>query len=93
MSNEYIVRAIIPHAENPNLHIVNGEGHYPEAPFLPEHRTYEGTLDQIGRALGAQALSVDRRIPSSPPRIDYRVKPTTHELPAGYQWQAVEAAE
>jgi|GEM_PF-5762687 len=88
-NGEYVIRAIIPHQEDPTAHIVDAAGNYPEAVFTPEHRTYEGTLDHIGRTLGAKALSPDCRLLDGD-GIVYRTKPLSGELARGFRWQRAE---
>ena len=58
----YVVRAAIPNAEKPNLHILDQEGRYPSAASGEKSLSIEQMLHEIGsKAVIGAALSIDRQ--------------------------------
>lgn len=95
-SSKQVVRAIIPHIENPNLHIVDVAGRYPS--IAGELRTsQEELLWALSREVIGRVVSIDRqdarrnvRTHSGEHNVaDLRTKPvdpTQITLAQGYTW-------
>ena len=58
--NQYIVRAVIPNALDPDLHVLDQAGRYPSVSYPERAQTIEQMLQQIGSQAVGAALSIDR---------------------------------
>lgn len=85
-----VVIAVIPHQNDPELHITDTEGNYPALTHEPG-KTHEKTFHRIGaEILGGVVLSIDRRLAhlEDTSNIIYRAKPVAinPQPGSGLQW-------
>lgn len=87
------IEAIIPHQDDPDLHVVTRDGAYPSREHERGRGTLEGTFRSIGREVLGRVLSVDRRrydLEHEQRRgVVYQAKPVTHTFDpkSDYSWQ------
>ncbi|MDN5274435.1 MAG: hypothetical protein JWP06_336 [Candidatus Saccharibacteria bacterium] len=87
------IEAIIPHQDDPDLHVVTREGDYPSQEHEKGRGTLEETFRSIGRDVLGRVLSVDKRRydleREQPGGIVYQAKPITHtfDSKSDYSWQ------